>query len=166
MAARLKVAAHLSVDQLYERYRRCEDAVEKTHWQVIWLKAHGATSGGVAGVTGYKSDWVRRLVHRYNEFGPDGIADRRAQNGRPPLLNERAQEELLSALAEPAPDGGLWNGVKVAKWIADRLGRSVPDKRGWVYLNRLGLSLQRPRPRNVEADELEQEAFKKNSATC
>ena len=166
MAPRVEVVRHLSCDALFERYRRCGNAVERVHWQVVWLKAKGATTGSVAEVTGFKSDWIRRLVHRYNQLGPEGIVDRRAQNGRPPLLDEHAQEELLCALAEPAPDGGLWNSVKVARWIEQRLDRPVRYQRGWAYLRRLGMTLLRPRPHHVDADASEQEAFKKNSAAC
>jgi len=29
--------AHLSLEELEQRYRSCQDAREKTRWQVIWL---------------------------------------------------------------------------------------------------------------------------------
>jgi transposase len=78
------------------------------------------------------------------------------------MLNEEGQEELLSLLMGPAPDGGLWNSTKVAKWMSEKLGRPVSFQRGWDYLQRLGLSPKRPRPRHVEADAEAQAAFKKN----
>ena len=48
MAARLEVAPKLSVEELFERYRRCEDAVEKSHWQIIWLRAQRTAPSEVA----------------------------------------------------------------------------------------------------------------------
>ncbi len=85
---RLEVAGHLTVTELFERYRGAEDATVKAHLQVIWLKAQGWRTGEVARSTGFKPDWVRRLVHRYNEHGPESLGDRRASNGREPLLSE------------------------------------------------------------------------------
>jgi len=160
---RLEVAGHLRVTELFERYRKTEDAALKSHLQVIWLKAQGWRTHEVARSTGYKPDWVRRLVRRYNEHGPDSLGDRRASNGREPLLSEAQRQELLVALGKPSPYGGLWSSAKVARWIGERLGRKVWPQRGWVYLRDLGMSLQRPRPRHVQADAEAQAAFKKNS---
>ena len=160
---RLEVAGHLGVVQLFERYRGAEDPAEKAHLQVIWLKAQGWGTGEVARCTGFNPDWVRRLVRRYNEHGPGSLGDRRAGNGREPLLTEAQRQELLEALAKPSPYGGLWSSAKVARWIGERLGRKVWPQRGWVYLRDLGMTLQRPRPRHVKADPDAQVAFKKNS---
>jgi len=160
---RLEVAGHLTVVELFERYRGAGDAAAKAHFQVLWLKAQGWRTGEVARCTGFNPDWVRRLVRRYNEHGPDSLGDRRANNGREPLLSEAQRQELLEALGKPSPYGGLWSSAKVARWIGERLGRKVWPQRGWVYLRDLGMTLQRPRPRHVKADPAAQEAFKKNS---
>lgn len=160
---RLAVAGHLRVMELFERYRGAEDPVVKAHLQVIWLKAQGWKTGAVARSTGFKPDWVRRLVHRYNEQGPESLGDRRAGNGRDPMLSEAQRQELLGALGKPSPYGGLWSSAKVARWIGERLGRKVWPQRGWVYLRDLGMTLQRPRPRHVKAQPAAQAAFKKNS---
>jgi transposase len=165
MAPPLLVAPHLPVEELYERYRRCSDGTEKSHWQILWLRAQGHKPQHIADVTGYRTDWIRRIVHRYNDHGPDGVGDRRRHNGSSPLLGPTAQEQLLSALMEPHPDGGLWNSPKVAQWISAHTGRRVRRQRGWAYLQRLGMTPQRPRPRHVEADERAQAEWKKNSTT-
>ena len=160
---RLGVAGHLTVTELFERYRAAEDGALKAHLQVIWLKAQGWETRQVARSTGFKSDWVRRLVRRYNADGPESLGDRRESNGREPLLSEAQRQELLAALAKPSPYGGLWSSAKVARWIGEKLGRKVWPQRGWVYLRDLGMTLQRPRPRHVKADPEAQAAFKKNS---
>ncbi|HVP68507.1 MAG TPA: winged helix-turn-helix domain-containing protein [Anaeromyxobacteraceae bacterium] len=160
---RLEVAGHLGVMELFERYREAEDAVLKGHLQVIWLKAQGWETKQVARCTGFKPDWVRRLVRRYNAQGPDGLGDQRASNGRDPLLSEAQRQELLVALGKPSPYGGLWTSAKVARWMEERLGQKVWPQRGWIYLRDLGMTLQRPRPRHVKADPKAQAAFKKNS---
>src|SRR5690242_13120913 len=113
---RLAVAGHLTVTELFERYRGAQDAAVKAHFQVIWLKAQGWRTREVALSTGFKPDWVRRLVRRYNEHGPASLGDRRAGNGREPLLSEAQRQELLTALGKPSPYGGLWSSAKVARW--------------------------------------------------
>ncbi|HET6520472.1 MAG TPA: winged helix-turn-helix domain-containing protein, partial [Geminicoccaceae bacterium] len=90
---------------------------------------------------------------RYNERGPDGLADgRHANPGAAPLLDADGRAALDAALAQPPPEGGLWTCTKVAAWSAGRTGReTVPAQRGWVYLRRTGHSPQVPRPRHVRA---------------
>jgi transposase len=96
------------------------------------------------------------------------LGDRRHQN---PGATERAllsgdqQEELREVLKKPPPDGGMWNSRKVGEWIERRSGRVVSEKkqRGWEYLKRLKQSPKVPRPHHRQADEHEQEAFKKGS---
>jgi transposase len=162
MSALAPIASHLTVDELFERYRGATNVVEKTHWQVLWWRAQGRRTGEVAALTGYRPDWIRRIVRAYNADGPDAVGDGRTGNGSEPMLGHALQEELLSLLMGPAPDGGLWSGPKAAKWMSEKLGRPVRPQRGWDYLRRLGLSTQSPRPRHVEAA---QEEFKKNSTT-
>lgn len=158
-----RVAPHLSVDELFERYRKSSDGVAKSHWQILWWRAQGRGTSEIARLTGYRRDWIRRIVRRYNAEGPESVVDRRAENGSSPMLDEQGQEDLLSALMGPAPDGGLWNSVKVARWMSERMGRPVRKQRGWDYLRRVGMTPQRPRPRHLEADPEAQAAFKKKS---
>jgi len=163
MARLAELKPYLTVDELYERYRGSQSVFERTQWQILWWRAQGRGTNEVARWTGYQPDWIRRIVRRYNAEGPDGIVDGRSENGSEPMLSEAQQEELLSLLSGPAPDGGLWNSLKVARWISEQVGRPVGKQRGWDYLVRLGLSSQRPRPRHVEADAEAQAAFKKKS---
>ena len=116
----------------------------------------------MARVTGYSVNWVREIARRYREDGPTGIGDRRHTNpGAAPLLNREQQEQLRTALAGPAPDGGSWSCRSVARWMSQTLGRSVSQQRGWEGMRRLGCTPQRPRPRETRADPAAQEAFNK-----
>ena len=97
----------------------------------------------------------------------DGLGDQRARNtGARPLLSQEDEAALREALAEPPTDGGLWSGPKVAAWMARHLGRAaVHPQRGWDALQRLGWSLQSPRPRHPRAATPAQKAaLKKRSA--
>jgi transposase len=164
MRTRFAVAAHLSADELAARYRAADDPVLRSQLQMIWLLVAGRTLAEVAEVTGYSTRWVRAVVRRYNEGGPDGLGDRRHGNrGGDPLLDEAGRAALTATLRKPPPEGGLWTSAKVAAWIAARTGRErVAVQRGWDYLKRTGHSRQTPRPRHARAaDAAAQAAFQK-----
>lgn len=162
----LHVTPHLSVDELEQRYRRAHDPIERTHYQIIWLVMQGRRTREVVAATGYSPTWIQELVRRYHAAGPAGLGDRRHHNpGQPPTLDAAGQAALREALAGPTPDGGLWTGSAVARWLSDRLRRPVGRQQGWVWLRRLGYTPQRPRPAHTEADPAAQAAFPKRSAS-
>ncbi len=157
------IAAHLSVDELENRYRRATDPIERSHFQIIWLLAQGKRVRVVAEVTGYCVNWIRILARRYNQEGPQAIANQRQYNrGAPTLLSKEQQEQLQQVLEQAAPDGSLWTGRKVAFWICEQTGRKIHPQRGWDYLKRAGLTLLIPRPHHHKADKGKQEAFKQD----
>lgn len=162
MAKRVTVTTELTTEELRERYRSATNAVERTHWQILWLIKDGHTPDEVARLLGYTARWVRTIVQRWNRVGEQAIRDQRLSvKGAPTLLSLEQQKELDQALDQPPADGGLWSGPKVAAWMAERLGRDVDPRRGWVYLRRLGRSTRVPRPQHAESDQDTQQAFKK-----
>jgi transposase len=157
--------AHLSLDELEQRYRRAKDPVERRHWHILWLLTTGMPTAEVARVTRYSVNWVREIVRRYRQDGPAGIGDRRQGNpGAAPLLDTTQQEQLRVALAGLAPDGGIWTCRSVASWMSQTLGRSVSQQRGWEWRRRLGFTPQRPRPHATRADPAAQETCKKGGS--
>ncbi len=162
MPAPLKLPPHVSSPEIRNRYCACADGVERTHWQIIWLLDQGQHVPAVAAQLGYTEDWVRTIVHRYMELGPDGLKDRRRNNpGGKPLVSAAVRAELQTRLVDPPDDGGLWTGPKVAVWLSQRLGRPVAPQRAWEVLRAIGFTVQRPRPTAVQADPVAQEGFKK-----
>jgi len=166
MARRIHLASHLTTDELEVRYRRASEPTERSWWQILWLLSRGQTAQAVAESTGYSRYWIGQLAKRYNADGPEGMRNRQhtAVRRMPTLLTSAQIEELRQALTGPAPHGGRWSGRTVAEWMSARLGgRSVRYQRGWDYLQRLRARQRVPRPRHVDADPAEQEAFKKGS---
>ena len=158
----MHIPPHLALDELEQRYRRADDPVARSQWQMLWLLAGGMATAEVARVTGYSVNWVREVAKRYREDGPAGVGDRRRGNpGAAPRLDADQQERVRAALAGPAPGGGLWTCRSVAVWMSAALGRPVGEQRGWEWMRRLGFTPQRPRPRETRADPAAQEAFKK-----
>jgi transposase len=147
------IASHLSAAELEARYETAADPVAKSHFHAIWLLSLNYGIEEVAEILSFSIRWVRLLVKRYNEQGPDSLGDRRFGNGTAPaILTEEALAALKARLKTPPDDGGVWTGPKVARWLAKFHGRkSVHDQRGWDGLVAVGYSIQKPRPRHPRA---------------
>jgi transposase len=151
---RLPVVRHLSANQARAKYRASRHPVEKVRWHAIWLLLRAGefrTPAQVAEVVGLSVITTRAVLHRWNDHGPAGLADRRQANGSKPRLTDPQREALFAALRKRPPDGGLWTGPKVAAYVRDRWGVRVWPQTGWRWLRDLGFTLQVPRPRHPRA---------------
>ena len=73
---RLQVASHLSYAEITEQYETCCDEKIKAYWQIIRLLSQQTpylSVQQVATTVQVSTDWVRKLVRRYNHFGPSGL---------------------------------------------------------------------------------------------
>ena len=164
MPKQIRVATHLNLEELEQLYRQATDGIESRQYQIIWLLAQGKKTQEVEEITGYSRTWIYALVKRYNELGVSGLGDRRQSNqGTQPLVDDIQQAQLWQALQEKAPDGGLWNGRKVADWLSEVAGTRISRQRGWEILRQMTFRLRVPRPSDTKSDYFEQEAWKKNS---
>src|SRR5665648_626253 len=67
------VCDHLSVEELEERYVRCQDATASRHSHVIWLLARGHAVSQVSTTTAFGERWIEQLLARYNAEGPEAL---------------------------------------------------------------------------------------------
>jgi len=156
---RLPVVAHLSADEVGRRYRSSSDAREKTRWHLVWLLLRGeALSCERAGpLVGLSDVHARAVLKRWNAHGPEGLADRRRANKSEGKLTAPRQAEVYDALQREPPDGGLWSGPKLARYVRGRWGVEVCPETGWRWLRKLGFRLVVPRPRHPKAATPEQQ---------
>lgn len=151
---RLPVERHLTADQARARYRTCPHPVEKIRWHAIWLLLRADRSRSpaqVADLVGLSVIAVRDALRRWNCLGADGLADRRRGNGAAPRLTPAQYSALRAALRRRPPDGGLWSGPKVARYVRDWWGVRACPRTGWQWLRDLGFTLQVPRPSHPRA---------------
>jgi transposase len=107
MKTKIRMADHLPFHEIEKRYRKATDGMARGHWQVIWLIAQGTPAQHVADMTGYSYTWVRTLVQRYNQDGPDALDDGRYVNaGGQCILSAQQQQQLQEALEHDPPDRG------------------------------------------------------------
>lgn len=163
MTKPITLKPHLTTEELKKRYRSCRKAQEKVRWHALYLISKGMVAAEAARRVGRASSWMTNLARRYNEQGAASVERQKSEKpSHRSSLDERLGQQLAKALAGAAPDGGLWTGVKVAAWIAEQTGRKVHRVTGWRQIERLGFTLQTPRPENKRrASEAEQAAFKK-----
>jgi transposase len=146
---RIPFVRHLPVGKLRYKYRACRHPVEKVRWHAVWLLARTdepRTPVQVAAIVGLSDVTVRAVLHRWNASGPAGLADGRRGNGSAPKLTPRRRDALYAALQKRPPDGGVWTGPKVARYVEDRWGVEVGPVTAWRWLRDLGFTLQVPRP--------------------
>jgi len=105
---------HLTRREIFDRYRCSLGAEERTYWQVIYLKSLGKVFSDIAQVTGFDPVWVRRLIRRYNEVGPDTFAtdlppalaspEQQADYARKTQELAKASTAQQALLSPPIPD--------------------------------------------------------------
>jgi transposase len=162
---RLPVVRHLSAERAEAEYRACKHPIEKTRWHAIWLLLRTdpiRTPAQVADLVGLSVITTRDLLKRWNEHGSDGLTDGRKGNGSSSKLDADQRTQLLAALKKRPPDGGLWSGPKVARYVHTKWGVEICPQTGWKWLVDLGFTLQVPRPSHPKAaDPAAQKRWKK-----
>src|SRR5215472_3297880 len=122
---RLPFTRHWTEPRIRRAYLSCRHPVEKVRWHALWRLARAdcpRRPAQVAPLVGLSDVAVRALRRRWNRQGPDGLLDRRRGNGRAAKLGARRWAALARAVARRPPDGGLWTGPKVARYVSDRWG--------------------------------------------
>jgi transposase len=160
------IKPHLSSSELEHRYETASEPIAKSHFHALWLLSRGYDIDEVADLLSFSTRWVRILIKRYNEGGPEQLGDQRVNNGtEATILTPDALAALKQRLQTPPDDGGQWTGPKIARWLARFHGlKSVHDQRGWDALMAIGWSIQQPRPRHPEAaDEADRASLKKTA---
>jgi len=161
------IKPHLSSAELEHRYETAREPIAKSHFHALWLLSRGYDIDETAEILSFSTRWVRILINRYNDGGPDRLGDQRINNGTEPrILTPQALAGLKERLASPPDDGGQWAGPKIARWLASYHGlKSVHNQRGWDALIAIGWSIQQPRPRHPDAaDTTDRSRLKKTSA--
>jgi transposase len=161
----LPFVRHRTQNQIRAKYRACRHPTEKIRWHAIWLLSRTdqpRASDQVGNLVGLSGVTVRAVLHRWNEHGPDGLTDQRRGNGAAPKLTARQRAALDAAIQKRPPDGGLWTGPKVARYVRTRWQIVVSPETGGRWLVELGFSLQVPRPSHPNAaDPARRRAWKK-----
>jgi transposase len=168
MPKKAYLATHFSSIELKYKYRISQDPVEIRRWHLLWKISLGWTIKNAAIAVGLDYQYSFKILKKYNELGEEGVINLKKKSvehprGKEPLLNEKQCQKLTAQLKKRPPDGGIWTGPKVARWIEKETGiERVWNQRGWDYLKKSKYSWQKPRPKHRKGDPIEQEKFKNN----
>ena len=130
-----------------DRAMRSRDGRVVRRAQVIRLARSGRPVKEIAVLSGYTSEGVRTLKHRWNDRGEDALKDA-PRPGRPPKADESYRRMLRKvALKKPSDFGyafGVWTTARLAEHMAVKTGVRLCDDRVRTLLHQEGLSWKRP----------------------
>lgn len=145
---------------------RSREANAARRMLALALVMEGVSRTEAARSCGMDRQSLRDWVHRYNEEGLGGLADRH-RTGRPSLLTGEQQAELEQVIAagpDPAVDGVVrWRCVDLQRVTLERFEVEIAERTMAKLVHKLGFSRLTPRPRHPKSDVAAQEAYKKTS---
>jgi transposase len=155
--------------ELRQHASKCTDGAQVRRLLALALVLEGRSRGEAAAQSGMDRQTLRDWMHRYNEFGIEGLKSRRSP-GRAPALNE-AQKAELKALVVAGPDPAehqvvRWRCVDLQAEVARRFSVAVHEGTIGRWLHELGLTRLQPRPSHPRKSAEAEEAFKKTSSAC
>ena len=145
------------------------DAAQVRRLLALASVLEGRCRGEAAALSGMDRQTLCDWIHRYNEFGIEGLKSRRSP-GRAPALSE-AQMAELKALVLAGPDRAehkvvRWRCVDLQAEVARRFAVEVHESTVGRWLHELGLTRLQPRPSHPRKIAEAEETFKKTSPAC
>lgn len=126
--------------------------------------AEGRSREEAARIGGMDRQTLRDWVHRFNEFGPDGLLDRHGGGAEPRLSESRLSElaGIVEAGPNPEKDSVVrWRRIDLKRVIKERFNVDFHERYVGVLLGKPGFSHISARPRHPGQDVEIIYAFKK-----
>lgn len=146
---------------------RVKDGKAARRMLAIALILEGMPRKVAAESCGMDRQTLRDWVHRYNDEGVEGLADRCGGGVRPRLSPEQMAQLSTWVEAGPNPerDGVVrWRRADLARRIEAEFGVELHERTVGTYLAKLGFRRLSVRPEHPNADPAAQAAFKKTSS--
>ena len=163
MAAVAITRTDLNAADLRVAARRSADTKQVLRALAVALILDGASREDAARACGMDRQTLRDWVHRYNEAGLEGLADR-ARSGRPASLSWVEQGRVARWVEEGATlaeDGVVrFRRVDLKQRIARAFGVELHERSVGKLLHKLGYRKLSVRPVHPQTDLAAQEAFK------
>ena len=165
---RIPLIKHEGIDELKRLRNKCSMAQEIKRFDIIILmQKKNISSFKVSRYLNVSPETGRQTLLRYNAWGAKGIMDKRCFNSSgstfktPEILNR-----INKLVQNDCFYGGVWNGIKLRRWVNENYRRKVALSTIYSWLKELGYSWKCPRPKHKNSNEIEQEKFKKNNIPC
>jgi transposase len=145
---------------------RCPDGARVRRLLALALVLDGHSRTEAAALSGMDRQTLRDWVHRYNDFGLEGLKSR-SSPGRAPALSEEQMAELRELVINgPVPEIHKvvrWRCVDLQAEVARRFSVEVHENTIGRWLHEMGLTRLQPRPVHPQKDPEAEAAFKKTS---
>src|SRR5690349_3257105 len=124
-----RLATHQATPRLWRRFRG------------IVLAAGGLSAAKIAAALGCTPRAVQKWTRRYNDGGPDALADRPGRGGKPrldPAEHDRLRQRIE---AGPTPEDGVCalRNADIRRILAAEIGVALGGQAVYDLLHRLGL---------------------------
>src|ERR1700712_265922 len=168
MAAPIRITREdLDAAGLRRAARRASSVAASRRMLALALVLEGTSRTEAAQAAGMDRQTLRDWVHRYNEAGLAGLADRHGDFGPKRLLSPE-QEAEVAAWVRRGPDltqHGVvrWRRSDLARAIEARFGVVLAERSISTVLRRLGFRRLVARPRHPGHDAAAQASFKATS---
>ena len=144
----------------------CKDGNQARRLLSIAAVYDGMSRADAANIGGMERQTLRDWVHRFNDKGPEGLIDSKAQGASPKLT--ASQLEALAGVVEAGPDplsDGIvrWRRKDLKLWIESQFDVVYHERSVSRLLHELGFSHLSARPRHPAQKAEVLEDFKKTS---
>ena len=145
---------------------KCRDGAQVRRLLALAAIYEGATRTRASEIGGVTLQIIRDWVLKFNEFGPDGLIDRK-QPGQPSRLNN-THREALAAIVESGPVPAIhgvvrWRIVDLCQWLFEEFRVVVSKQTLSRELRALGYRKLSTRPKHHAQTDGAIEEYKKNS---
>lgn len=164
MGAAVGLRDDFGADDLRRLAARAKDAAQARRLLALAAVRDGMNRTEAARIGGMDRQTLRDWVHRFNQFGPNGLIDIKP-TGRPSKLSDehkKALKQLVEAGPDPEKDGVVrWRCVDLKRVLGQRFGVDLSEVSLGRVLKKLGFSHISARPRHPVQDPEAIAAFKK-----
>ena len=155
MGGAVRLRQDFGADELRRFAAKAKDGAQTRRLLALAAVHDGMNRTEAARIGGMDRQTLRDWVHRFNQYGPEGLIDIKP-SGRPSKLSEE-QKEALKQLVEtgpdPATDGVVrWRCVDLKRVVGQRFGVDLSEVSLGRALKKLGFSHISARPQHPVQD--------------
>jgi putative transposase len=161
MANKFKVDIAESLDTLKKQLKTQRTAQGKERLQMLyWIKSGQLkTRQALAARLDRAESTIYRWLQTYRHQGLDGLLNVKTPPGKTPQIRGTVLEQLKQRLSQPE---GFASYGAIQAWLSHQCGIEVPYSTVHRTVRyQLQAKLKAPRPRSKDADERQQQAYKK-----
>lgn len=164
MASVTRAAAHLSVEEVAQRWKHDPRPHRRQRWLIIYQAlVDPRTAEQVAKHGGVSQETVHHLISAYTRRGVAAVETPGKGGRRHQHLTLEQEQQFLAPFFAQAQAGTISTAAQVKQAFEALVGQEVAESTIYRLLNRHGWRKLVPRPVHPKADPDEQAAFKKTS---